>query len=456
MRLVAVSVVKNEADVIEAFARHTAALVDHHLIFDHASTDGTREILFALQQEGLALSLFTDDALLNLQQHRSNHLARLAALEHAADWIVPLDADEFLEAPARAALETALAENSAAPCALPLLDYCLSDADDPAESNPARRQQHASRSFSSTRKLILPRALVLDSTLTISKGSHAVSGPGGELAATTLPSEFFLTHLSQRSPAQLAVRLITAELQKVSRGQRHAGIDVHYRLGFQLLKENPALFAQITRRPAAALHHRPIAYRGGPLRYTGAETAPHIARALLPFLEALAISHGQLVDGIPAVETATETPVIRALVPGAAAPVRVGADDAFAGFTATTGWSNREGPIAVAFLPSFHWGIAPETQLQLDPGSATSLLVEAEALTYSENQMIEAVADGAVVFRHTFARIYQKETLRFTLPRPADGALTLRYAAHLPTTPRDPRALAVIFLSLHIAPARSA
>ena len=43
MRLVAVSIVKNEADIIEAFVRHTLAWVDHHLVFDHDSTDGTRE-----------------------------------------------------------------------------------------------------------------------------------------------------------------------------------------------------------------------------------------------------------------------------------------------------------------------------------------------------------------------------------------------------------------------------
>jgi len=48
MRLVAVSIVKNEADIIEPFVRHTLAWVDHHLVFDHDSTDGTREILGAL------------------------------------------------------------------------------------------------------------------------------------------------------------------------------------------------------------------------------------------------------------------------------------------------------------------------------------------------------------------------------------------------------------------------
>ena len=102
MRLVAVSIVKNEADIIEPFVRHTLARVDHHFIFDHDSTDGTRQILHALQAEGLALTLFTDDALGNLQQIRSNYLTKLAADTQQADWIFPLDADEILIGPNRA------------------------------------------------------------------------------------------------------------------------------------------------------------------------------------------------------------------------------------------------------------------------------------------------------------------------------------------------------------------
>src|ERR1700709_2012931 len=96
MRLVAVSIVKNEADIIEAFVRHTHAWVDHHLIFDHDSTDGTRQILGVLKSEGLPISLFTDDALGNLQQFRSNYLTRIAVEDHGADWVLPLDADEIL------------------------------------------------------------------------------------------------------------------------------------------------------------------------------------------------------------------------------------------------------------------------------------------------------------------------------------------------------------------------
>ncbi|MCW5550224.1 MAG: glycosyltransferase family 2 protein, partial [Opitutaceae bacterium] len=124
MRLVAVSVVKNEADIIEPFVRHTSAWVDHHLVFDHDSTDGTREILQAMQTEGLPLALFRDDAPGHLQQHRSNYLTRLAAHSHGADWVLPLDADEILVGPDRATLEQALhLAGSGSAASLPLLDY---------------------------------------------------------------------------------------------------------------------------------------------------------------------------------------------------------------------------------------------------------------------------------------------------------------------------------------------
>ena len=39
MRLFAISMVRNEADVIEAFVRHTLDLVDGMVVVDHASAD---------------------------------------------------------------------------------------------------------------------------------------------------------------------------------------------------------------------------------------------------------------------------------------------------------------------------------------------------------------------------------------------------------------------------------
>ena len=49
MKLVCISRVKNEADIIEAFVRHHVAYFDKIIIVDDASSDGTYEMLRALR-----------------------------------------------------------------------------------------------------------------------------------------------------------------------------------------------------------------------------------------------------------------------------------------------------------------------------------------------------------------------------------------------------------------------
>ena len=63
MRIVGVAMVRNEADIVEAFVRHNLTQVDALTVVDHGSTDGTSEILAALVAEGLPLALERDASL---------------------------------------------------------------------------------------------------------------------------------------------------------------------------------------------------------------------------------------------------------------------------------------------------------------------------------------------------------------------------------------------------------
>ncbi len=56
-KIIVISMVKNEADVIESFVRHSLTFADGMLIADHCSGDGTGEILEKLRQEGLPVSV---------------------------------------------------------------------------------------------------------------------------------------------------------------------------------------------------------------------------------------------------------------------------------------------------------------------------------------------------------------------------------------------------------------
>ena len=86
---------RDEADVVEAqLAYHLHAGVDYVIATDNRSEDGTTEILERYEREG-HLRLIREDGVLVQQAVWVTRMARLAATEHGADWVLNSDADEF-------------------------------------------------------------------------------------------------------------------------------------------------------------------------------------------------------------------------------------------------------------------------------------------------------------------------------------------------------------------------
>jgi hypothetical protein len=449
MKLVAVSVVKNEADIIEAFVRHTRSWVDAHLIFDHDSTDGTREILFELVREGLPLRLFAGTALANLQQSRSNHLARLAFMDMGADWVLPLDADEFLVARDRATLEAALTRGPAdRPACLPLRNYSPTTIDEEAEINPVKRIRYRQAGPGTTRKIFVPRSLGLHADTIAGKGNHALYQHSQALPSSPL-GEAWLAHFALRGPHQQVLRVVTAELQKLSRGKAHAGLDTHYRLGFQLLSEDADLFFSTVLQAPERLKLDPLNYLGEDVKFSAKISAfGRSARALVPFLEKLAQSHGELVDREESTAPDEQEEITPLVHEGNSVPV-TGADP-FGGFVALSGWQPEEGPIPEAFLPRFHWATAPETTLAIEAEHAKSARLQARLLSYSEQQVVTVLLNGRELTQLRLLRINQMENLVVTLPlQTGMNEVVLRYTSWIESA-ADPRQLAVIFLSLRV------
>jgi hypothetical protein len=91
---VATLVVRDEADIVDAqIAYHLAAGVDFVLATDHESRDGTTEILEEYERRG-RLRLLRATGGVDEGRWRTR-MARLAATEHGADWVINTDADEF-------------------------------------------------------------------------------------------------------------------------------------------------------------------------------------------------------------------------------------------------------------------------------------------------------------------------------------------------------------------------
>lgn len=143
MRIAAVTTVRSECDIIESFVRHNAAFLDRLYILDHRSADATPEILRKLADEGLPLTLSREDYAIFYQAPTMTRLIRRALEDHAWDFIVPLDSDEFLRIPDRSALEAALAGLDEASIGLSeLVTYVPTENDDLNESDVLRRITH--------------------------------------------------------------------------------------------------------------------------------------------------------------------------------------------------------------------------------------------------------------------------------------------------------------------------
>ena len=97
-KLAAIVMVKNEADIIESFARHVLCLADVLLVTDHMSTDSTVDILRNLQAEGLSIRLKEFRKAGYYQAEVMTAMLHRAVAEEGADLVLALDADEFLVA----------------------------------------------------------------------------------------------------------------------------------------------------------------------------------------------------------------------------------------------------------------------------------------------------------------------------------------------------------------------
>jgi hypothetical protein len=205
MRIVTTTVARNEADVLEAFVRHHAGLVDRMVIVCHCCQDTSNELLRALQAEGLPLDVDAVDDPVFDQHCASTDLLEEAARRYDPEWILPLDADEFLVGDVVRATD-GLSEERAA--LLAWKSYVLRPEDDRRETNVLRRIQYRVAE-SSGAKVMVPRVLRRRRRLGVGEGNHGVyERTTGARVPHARTSALALAHFPVRSEEQLRAKVL--------------------------------------------------------------------------------------------------------------------------------------------------------------------------------------------------------------------------------------------------------
>ena len=240
MKLAAVAMVRNEADVIESFVRHHAAFVDELSIADHGSDDGTRALLEALRDEGLPVHLHDEPSPVQRQNLVVAALVRQAAAR-GADWVVPLDADEFLVATGERGPRAVLSElPSDRPLSVRSRTYVPRPADPAGERCPLRRISHRRPTEPwPWAKTIVPARIARSRRLALLQGNHAVVGADGAEVEGRPAPELALAHFPVRSAGQLARKVLAGWPAHCARPDRIEGEAYQWQRLYRELSAGP-------------------------------------------------------------------------------------------------------------------------------------------------------------------------------------------------------------------------
>ena len=269
MKIIGVSMVSNEADVIEAFVRHNLRLLDALVVLDHGSIDATPGILTSLAQEReVALVVLSDADRAFRQGERITMLARRYLQELDAAWCFALDADEFIACASRAALEAALARVPDGVHGLvSLRNYVVTGADDREPHVLRRVTRRLREERSAQRKVVIRRGFETLPAGQVSYGNHAALQvlEGRAVPLPHVPLEgVTLAHFPVRSPEQVAQKALLGWLgTRLTRPERFARPGQttpasHWKALFERITRGEAVDGSFVREAVAA-------YVGGPV-----------------------------------------------------------------------------------------------------------------------------------------------------------------------------------------------
>lgn len=215
MKLVSISWVRNEADIIETFIRHHAPLVERMVVIDNGSTDGTIDILRSLARERFSLDIRQDPAPCHAQAAALTNLMHELTETARPDLILPLDADEFLTAHGGQDIGNILSMlPQSRVTLLPWRTYVPLPSDDQTETNPVRRLRHRrSKEQPQYYKVLIPHPFH-DARYALTAGNHRIRATSGTQPPHTASGDLFLAHFPVRSAPQI-LRKVTEGLQRL-------------------------------------------------------------------------------------------------------------------------------------------------------------------------------------------------------------------------------------------------
>ena len=248
-KIAVITMVKNESDIIESFARHALSYADVLLVVDHNSTDETRKILELLQAEGLPIRIDTFKENGYFQSEVMTSLLYRAIEEENADIVVAADADEFLVMDDKTAGSEELRAKIQALDAgivhcVPFVEYELADAENGQELFLLSRPCHRAAEKNLLPKVIIGRMVAQKFQICIAQGNHLAYSEreNDQMSVPRVTVDgFHIAHFGWRSRVQRASKMICGWLTNVEAFSIYTYYATHWQTAFLAFLENGTL-----------------------------------------------------------------------------------------------------------------------------------------------------------------------------------------------------------------------
>ena len=239
MPLVAIGQIRNEEDIIEEFVRHTCTFADILHIVLHNSTDETGNIIQSLIEEGLPILCDTFVHRDHVQNETLTRLMHLYAQQDAFEWILPLDADEFLWSDS-CSISTALKHLDPSHIVhLQWRTYMPNSKKNVQESHLAectnRREKEGHRSS----KVLIPIHIAKQSTVELRMGNHnLIDTESGMILPAQQISDLYLIHLPVRSEDQIRRKIINGWESTMYKEKKTPNEAHHWKQIYERMRSN--------------------------------------------------------------------------------------------------------------------------------------------------------------------------------------------------------------------------
>jgi hypothetical protein len=236
MKLAAISMIRDEADIIAPFVRHLAALFDIVFLLDQRSSDGTGDTLRQVCRGRENWFCYLCD-FAGRHQKEVNAIFMRKAFEQGADAVFFIDSDEFVGVASKAALEDKaclLSESQA--IGVFHLRACVPAAFDGWPFNPLAPLWIAVED-SSTQKIAISRTLFLSMPeIHVSQGNHSVIVAEGKKEPVHVQMGHYF-HIPVRSRQQFVQKVFVSAIANLAKNNPMISEGVHKRRLLEIIAD---------------------------------------------------------------------------------------------------------------------------------------------------------------------------------------------------------------------------